>query len=160
MKNLIYLSIVLFSFACAPSNKELSKNEKRYNSVSDSLVKYKTEMKTSTGNIQTMLSDYMKLDYASYKSKYKLSDKEMTDLAQTFTISYQIARTKKEIDDNMSILIDTNKADSLLEELQKNKSDYKFDPKKSTEVENGNESDVLMQAYDSDKTPAKKKINQ
>lgn len=158
--NMTYkLYILLFLTACTTSNKELSENEKSYNSVSDSLVKYESEIKSNSGKIETTMSDYMKLDYEAYKTKYKLSDKEMEVLAQTFTVSYQIARTMKDIENNMSIKPNTYKADSLIEELQKDKSDYKFDPNKSSEKESGNELDVLMEAYDSDEQPAKKKNN-
>jgi hypothetical protein len=151
------LYIFLFLTACTSSHKKLSDNEKNYNAVSDSLVQYKNEIKANSGTILPTMSDYMKMDYASYKSKYKLSDKEMTDLAQKFSVSYQIARKMKEIEDNMSNITSTNKADSLLNEIQKDKSDYKFDPNKTTETENGNELDVVMEAYDSDDQPAKKK---
>ncbi len=151
------LYIFLFLTACTSSHKELSENEKNYNAVSDSLVKYKNEIKVNSGTILPTMSDYMKMDYASYKSKYKLTDKEMTDLAQTFSVSFQIARTMKEIDDNISNITSTDNADSLLKEIQKDKSDYKFNPNKSIESENGNELDVLIEAYDSDVQPEKKK---
>ena len=105
------LFFFLLLSACNSPEKNLSENEKSYNSVSDSLDKYRSEIITSTGKIQTSISDYMKLDYASYKSKHKLSDKEMINLAQTFTISYEIARTIKEINENMDKINTTKDLD-------------------------------------------------
>lgn len=157
MRNKLY--IFLFLTACTSSNKELTDNEKNYNAVSDSLVKYKSEIEANSGKIQTTMLDYMKLDYASYKSKYEFSDKEMEALSKTFTVSYQIARTMKEIDDNLSMKTNSNAADSLLSDHQGNKSDYKFDPSKSSEKEGGNELDVLKEAFDSDLQPADKNKN-
>lgn len=151
MKNKLY--VFLFLTACASSHKDLSDNEKNYNAVSDSLVKYKTEIIVDSGAILPTMSDYMKLDYSSYQSKYRLSDKEMEELAQTLTVSYQVARTMKEIDNNMSIT--TGKSDSLLEKSEKDETDYKFDPKNISD--NENELDVLMEAYDGD--IQSKKIN-
>lgn len=144
MMNKIYFFLLLT--ACSSTGKEISVFEKHYSAVSDSLVKYKKEIIVTTGTIDSSLSDYMNLDYSAYKSKYKLSDLEMEELAQTFIVTYEIGQTRRAIEENMSIKIDTSRSDPS--------SDYKFDPKEIKKNEEG--STELMDAYDSDKQPEQK----
>lgn len=96
------IQLLLILTACSPSKQDSSENIKNYNAVSDSLVKYKREIKSISGIMPPVLSDFMQLDYAEYKLKYKLSDTEMTKLCKNYTVTYQLGRNKRDIDANVT----------------------------------------------------------
>lgn len=147
---LILISFGLYS--CDSKEKVNNKHETLYNSVSDSLVKYKNEIIENIGPDDTLFVDYMKLDYISFKSKYKFSDFEMDDLAGTFTVSYQIGRTFREMDINIS---DFDEIDSTVIENQEQREEkYSFESDglnlKQKQSDEDEELKILMEAYDSD----------
>jgi hypothetical protein len=134
----------------------LSEQEKEYNAVSDSLTKYKTGIVTNSKKVQQSLEDYMKLDYDVYKSKYKLSEKEMNDLAHTFTTSYQIAKTMIAIEKNMSDFSKIDKKiDAIEKKMQKEPSDYRHNRKESSDHQRKSEYEVMMEAYNSEQETVK-----
>ncbi len=156
MKNKLF--ILIFLPACTLSNKQLSEQEKEYNAVSDSLTKYKTGIVTNSKKVQQSLEDYMKLDYDEYKSKYKLSEKEMNELANTLTTSYQIAKTIIAIEKNMSNLSKIDKKIDIIEKkMQKETSDYKYNSNESSDHQIKSEYEVMMEAYNSEQETVKSK---
>lgn len=121
MKSFIYLLVVaLISFAC--SGKVKSKHEVLYDSVSDSLVKYQDCILQKSDN---SMSDFMSLDYDTYKSQYQLTDKEMDQLSKTFEVSYEIAKISKSIRENMELTTDGM---DHINSLDSSETDYTFHP--------------------------------
>lgn len=98
MKFILTIFLLFLFSACSENQSVLSLNEKNYQETQDSLVKYKSYISENTES----LSDYMKLDYQSYKAKYNLSEKEMEITRKSFNTTYEIAKAFKAIDQNMS----------------------------------------------------------
>jgi len=147
MKIFIIPIIAITITACTGSKKELSEHEKLYAEVADSLVKYKKEIPYELK--KQKFSDFIKLDYKTFKTKYDLSEEEMKILIDSYIVSYKIAQTTREIEKNM---LEFKKSSGLLERSEPGDYDYSFNkedtslfpPGKDVEVQ------VLMEAYDSD----------
>lgn len=98
MKIVIVIFLLFLFSACSENKPVLTLNEKSYLKTQDSLAKYKSYISENPEG----LSDYMKLDYQSYKAKYNLSEKEMEITRKSFNTTYEIAKAFKAIDQNMS----------------------------------------------------------
>lgn len=119
MKKIIF--ILVFFTSC--NQKEISLQEKKYNEVSDSLSKYKSEIRPLTPEI----SDFIKLDYENFREKYSASEKDMNALLHTYTVTYQTISAAQSIREVFEQLDELNSELSKMEkESDTIKKDYKF----------------------------------
>ncbi|MDF3028209.1 MAG: hypothetical protein K0S23_2516 [Fluviicola sp.] len=104
IKTPFYILILFLISACLEKKTELSQSEKNYLETQDSLIKYKSDIFQflDEDSLQSSVSDYIKLDYQHYKTKYRLSEKEMDATRKAFITTYEIAKTFKEIGENTS----------------------------------------------------------
>lgn len=76
-----------------------SENEIHFENISDSLKKYQDSKIFSTNRpVDTILIDYMQLDYIAFKMKYLLSDEEMVQISSAAELTYQLARADLKFD--------------------------------------------------------------
>ena len=122
----LILGIVLFS--CSNSDQALqnmNEHEILYNSTSDSLSNHlDVSSIKEIMLLDSTIQDYTNLDYKAFKKKYSLNDNEMDQLAGALTVTSEIAKTIKSIDDNLrqaeNLKIERlNKSDSVSYSFQK-----------------------------------------
>nr|WP_299205961.1 hypothetical protein [uncultured Brumimicrobium sp.] len=76
-----------------------SENEVHFESNSDSLKKYQDSKIFSTNRpVDTILIDYIQLDYSAFKTKYLLSHEEMVQISSAAELTYQLARADLKFD--------------------------------------------------------------
>lgn len=139
-------------FACSENKPVLSENEQNYLQTRDSLVKYRSAVLELSGNDTAMLLDFMKLDYADYKAKYRLSEKEMDVLRRTFNVRCEEVKAFKAIRENMSRDVSTQPERSK----DTTKGTYSFDRKLKPANVKENASDeeeikIMMDAFEGKK---------
>lgn len=149
MKAVLIPLTLLVLFACSENKPVLTENEKNYRSTQDSLVKYRPDVLELSANGTASVIDFMELDYADYKSKYQLSEKEMDVLRRTFNVRYEQAKAFKAIGENMSRSISTQPEHSK----DTGKGTYSFDRKLKPANVKENASDeeeikILMDAFE------------
>lgn len=70
-----------------------SENEIHFENISDSLEKYQdSDIFSTTESTDSIIFDYIQLDYKAFKKKYSLSDEEMVQTASAAEVTYQLAR--------------------------------------------------------------------
>jgi hypothetical protein len=141
MKFTFVILLFLLISACSENKPVLTLNEKNYLKTQDSLVKYKSDI---LENSEENLSDYMKLDYQSYKTKYQLSEKEMEITTRTFITRCEIVKAFKSIRENRSRsnLNQYHSKDSI-------KGNYSFDKNlKSADVTKDKDAKIMMKAFE------------
>lgn len=102
MKFLILFALSFLVLACSDKKPELTQNEKNYLQTRDSLVKYKAEVLEISATDTLAVTDFMRMDYASYKEKYNLSEKEIDILRRTLNVRCEQAKAFKLIEENLS----------------------------------------------------------
>ena len=76
-----------------------SENEVHFENISDSLKKYQDSKIFSTNRpVDTILIDYIQLDYSAFKTKYLLSHEEMVQISSAVELTYQLARADLKFD--------------------------------------------------------------
>ena len=125
MKRFVILisSLPFLLLACSENKPALTLNERNYIETQDSLIKYKSVLLEFSGDDSTSISDFIKLDYKSYKSKYQLSEKEMDILRRTFNVRLETIKGFTEIKNNMF----RSNINEHTSESQDSKGNYSFD---------------------------------
>jgi hypothetical protein len=125
MKRFVILisSLPFLLLACSENKPPLTLNEKNYIETQDSLIKYKSALLEFSGDDSTSISDFIKLDYKSYKSKYQLSEKEMDILRRTLNVRFETIKGFIEIKKNMF----RSNINEHTSESQDSKGNYSFD---------------------------------
>jgi hypothetical protein len=162
MKIILTISLIAAGLIVGCSNSKqvspkLDEHELLYANTSDSLQKYRSEHYISENLFKdSVVRDYVDLDFTTFKRKYRLNNDEMFQLAQSLELSYQILATYAAIGTNtqraentnaenihrldsiseysfqkvMPFAIDTNRqdaGDSLIYEIMMNASDVDLD---------------------------------
>lgn len=102
MKAVAILLTGFVLFACSENKPALTENEKNYLDTRDSLLKYRSDILELSTNDTSAVSDFIRLDYAAYKAKYKLSEKEMDVMRRTLNVRCEQVKAFKAIRENMS----------------------------------------------------------
>ncbi|MDG1332222.1 MAG: hypothetical protein P8P74_07820 [Crocinitomicaceae bacterium] len=163
MNIIVYISLVFTTliFSCSNGKHATDKSsELLYIATSDSLNKYLdvSSVKAIIEEDSTIL-DYTTLDYSSFRSKYSLGIQEMDQMAETFTVTYQIASAFKSLEDNMQ-LFEFEEFESL---RILDSTDYSFNkvmPIDTSIIIEGDTSNsnlirILMEAYDTERDSLK-----
>ena len=70
-----------------------SENEIHFANISDSLEKYQdSDIFSKSGSVDSIIFDFIRLDYNTFKMKYSLSDEKMEETANAVEVTYQLAR--------------------------------------------------------------------
>ncbi len=144
MKSIISILLSFLVFACSENKRELTQNEKNYYQTQDSLIKYKSDILELSGEDTSMITDFIRLNYANYKKKYQLSEKEMDVMRRTLNVRCEEVKTFKAIQENISQPIQPYTKDSVRGDYSFNK---KLKPANSAKEEDV-ETEVLMNAFE------------
>ncbi|RFC55667.1 hypothetical protein [Brumimicrobium aurantiacum] len=89
--SLLTVTLLIISYSICYCQED---NINQYNSISDSLEKYQnSSLISGVESLDSIVQDYIDLDYYSFKSKYDLSHEEMVETAHALEVTYQIARS-------------------------------------------------------------------
>ena len=146
MNKLTYFGIILLT-ACATAPKKFTKQEEAYTSTADSLKKYHVPLQNQFGTLPDPMTDYMTMDYAAYRKKYKLTDQELDAVTQQFTVTYLTVQLAARIDDQLDQINESTSTDSITEIAP----NYSLD--KNNEPASEKELDIFNQAQDKQITP-------
>tara|TARA_B100000508_G_C11323068_1_gene210418 strand:- start:57 stop:500 length:444 start_codon:yes stop_codon:yes gene_type:complete len=96
MKHALLTLLMIASFSFGYCQKD---NIARYNSISDSLAKYQSSPFISgVESLDSIVQDYIELDYNSFKRKYDLTDEDMEETAHALKVTYEIAKVNLFVD--------------------------------------------------------------
>ena len=109
MKVVLYLFLILGSvlFSCSNDSQsedesdDNAKYEQLFNSTSDSLKKYEeAEIFNDFGQADSILDDFIDLNYKSFKKKYSMTSVEMYQISQAMSTTLAIAKASIAIEKN------------------------------------------------------------
>jgi hypothetical protein len=93
------------------------------------------------------MTDYMTMDFAAYRKKYKLTDQELDAVTQQFTVTYLTVQLAARIDDQLEQINESTSTDSITETAPNYSLDKKNEPASEKEL------DIFNQAQDKQITP-------